>query len=88
MYTSHLSNSKTVFPEQIKKYSRISHVDFVFLSILEDMAVKRSQINYNIGKILSVAQSPESTLNVIIILKSLSDLQRGLSWDLGEAYIV
>ena len=64
----YLSDPKFVFPEQSKEHPRTSHVDFVFLIILEDIAVKISQLNYSIEKILSVAQGPESTLTVITIL--------------------
>lgn len=54
----YFSDPKVVFPEQNKKYPRTGQVDFVFLSILEDLAVKISQINYNIGKLFSVAHGP------------------------------
>lgn len=64
----YFSDPKVIFPEQNKKYPRTGHVDFVFLSILEDIAVKISQMNYNIGKMFSVAHGPQSTLSVITIL--------------------
>lgn len=52
---------------QNKNYPRTSHVDFVFLINLEDIAIRILQITHNIGKILSASQGPENTLTVITI---------------------